>query len=289
MTIHLFISQALICAALYTKVKQGGNTADQRMPYAELKDYVFFLSQIFRSEFIFPTTPLDENIQAALHGLERDRVLRTSHDGGSTSKNTYVELHPDERALGRDNFDFYNFLIWPFIEATWLGTVSLFMLTPRVGADGNSEHWFDFRGLQDKTQLLGKTLYHQGDLSYYEAVNKEALNHAFSHLEEAGIILVSRPKDSKVPPRVRLDSEWMPSRDASGVLEPEGKLWDLCERISQSRREGKNRRDGATVRTRVLRLVDVVGSNLFENAVLEVDGQTSASKRRRGIQTTSHL
>lgn len=284
MTIHLFIPQALICAALYTKVKHGGNPSGQRMSYDDLKDYVFFLSQLFRAEFIFPTTPLDQNLHATLHGLERDSVLKTTHDYDTT----YVELHPDERALGRDNFDFYNFLIWPFIEAAWLGAISLFMLTPSQ-AHGNFENWFDFRAVQDKAQLLGKTLYHQGDLSYYEAVNKEALNHTFSRSEEAGIILVSRSKDTKIPARVRLDLEWMPSRNENGKLKPEGKLWDLCERISQSRREGKNRRDGATVRTRVLHLVDVVGADLFENAVLEADGQPSTSMRRKGIQTTSHL
>jgi hypothetical protein len=49
----------------------------------------------------------------------------------------------------------------------------------------------------------------------------------------------------------------------------EGPLWRFAERISSSRREGKNRRDGATVQTRVLALVDFVGASLWEDAVLD--------------------
>lgn len=37
-------------------------------------------------------------------------------------------------------------------------------------------------------------------------------------------------------------------------VKPSGKLWEFCDRIGQYRREGKNRRDTATVATRVLRL-----------------------------------
>jgi len=289
MTIHLFVSQALVCAAMYTKVKLGGATESQRMSYAELKDQVFSLSQLFRAEFIFPTTPLEDNLQTTLRGLEHDRVL-TRMDGSADSDGArgHIELHPEQRALGREDFDFYCFLLWPFIEASWLGAISLFMLTP-AAAHYDSEPWVDFKTLQDKAQLLGKTLYHQGDLSYYEAVNKEALKNALSRSEEDGIIIVSKSKDAKVPPKVRLDLEWVPSRDEDGTLLPDGKLWDLCERISQSRREGKNRRDGATVRTRVLKLVALVGAGLFESAVANTEGLSRKSRRRKGFQMGAQL
>ena len=46
MTIHLFISEALVTAALYTQVKQGGGPANQRISYESLMDYVSFLSQV---------------------------------------------------------------------------------------------------------------------------------------------------------------------------------------------------------------------------------------------------
>ncbi|KAK4543588.1 hypothetical protein LTR36_005483 [Oleoguttula mirabilis] len=294
MTIHLFVSQALVCAAVYTKVKLGGGPESQRMSYRELYDTVFFLSQLFRAEFIFPTTPLEENLRTTLMGLERDRVLscfrRDSDDVVSSNDNIeYVELHPDERASGREDFDFYAFLIWPFVEASWLGAISLFMLVPPRDYP-DQEAWLDLKTVQDKAQLLGKTLYHQGDLSYFEAVNKEALKNAFSRSEEEGIFQTTRSREAKAGPKVRLDAAWMPARDAEGRLKPEGKLWELCERISQSRREGKNRRDGATVRTRVLNLVEVVGAELFAHAVPEVEGvQSKGSRRRKGIQTRAQL
>lgn len=295
MTIHLFISQALVCAALYLKVKLGGGEDTQRIDYDSLRDYVLFLSQLFRAEFIFDTRPLDENLKETLKSLQDDHVVRTaispSLPNTDQQPTLTIELHPHERSTGRENFDFYCFLIWPYIEAAWLGAISLFMLTPppplsSAATAAEGEPWVDFKQAQDLAQLLGKTLYHQGDLSYYEAVNKEALRNAFARQEEEGIILVSRPKGGKVSPRVRLDPAWVPERDSEdGRLKAEGPLWEFCERISVGRREGKNRRDGATVRSRVLGLADLVGRGLWEGVGGEGgdgdDGKGDGKKKRR--------
>jgi 1-acyl-sn-glycerol-3-phosphate acyltransferase len=279
MTIHLFVSQALVCAALYLKVKLGGGEDTQRISYDSLREYVLFLSQLFRAEFIFDTRPLDENLRDTLKQLEDDQVILTSQgdDKGNTAS---IELHPNERSTGRENFDFYCFLIWPYIEASWLGAISLHMLTPPLSTP-ESDCWVDFKKSQDLAQVLGKTLYHQGDLSYYEAVNKEMLRNAFARQEEEGIIIVSRSKNSKEQPKVRLAAAWTPQRDVDGRLKAEGKLWEFCERISQGRREGKNRRDGATVRTRVLGLADLVGRELWEGDGGIVGGVGSGSGKRR--------
>jgi hypothetical protein len=72
----------------------------------------------------------------------------------------------------------------------------------------------------------------------------------------------------------------MPQRDVDGKLKAEGKLWELCERISQGRREGKNRRDGATVRTRVLGLADLVGKELWESDLGGVGGVGSGAGKK---------
>jgi 1-acyl-sn-glycerol-3-phosphate acyltransferase len=286
MTIHLFISQALVCAALYLKVKLGGGEDTQRISYASLREYVLFLSQLFRAEFIFDTRPLDENLRDTLKTLEDDRVVRTASENGEV---TSIELHPEERATGRENFDFYCFLIWPYIEAAWLGAISLFMLAPppTAATTPDAESWADFKQAQDLAQLLGKTLYHQGDLSYYEAVNKEALRNAYARQEEEGIVLVSRVKEGKALPKVRLADGWMPARDEQGKLKAEGPLWEFCEKISQGRREGKNRRDGATVRTRVLGLAELVGRALWEgDGVGAGDGKKA---RRNGLAGKARL
>lgn len=81
------------------------------------------------------------------------------------------------------------------------------------------------------------------------------------------MVHVVKSKDAKIPPRMQLDPSWRPARDPeTGALLAEGKLWDFTEKIANCRREGKNRRDGATVSSRVLRLTDELGRKLFEQA-----------------------
>lgn len=46
MTIHLFISESLVSAAMYTRIKQGGGPDNQRISYEALYDQVSFLSQV---------------------------------------------------------------------------------------------------------------------------------------------------------------------------------------------------------------------------------------------------
>ncbi|KAK0625597.1 Glycerol-3-phosphate acyltransferase [Lasiodiplodia hormozganensis] len=291
MTIHLFILPALVSAAMYTRVKQGGAPSHQRISYADLYEQVAFLSQLFRGEFIFPTEGLATNLDKTLRSLEADRVIkvtRVEREDANDQEGApvqWVELSDEERERGRENYDFYCFMIWPFVEASWLGAVSLMMLTPpppeksktkdsTATTTNNNNPWLDQKKVQDRAQLLGKTLYHQGDLSYFEAVNKETLKNAYTRFEEDGIIAVSRSRDSRVPPTLRLADDWVPLRDpATGHILPKGRLWDFAEMISQSRREGKNRRDGKTVVGRVLGLVEKVGAQLF------VDGAVSGSTK----------
>ncbi|KAI1075758.1 acyltransferase-domain-containing protein [Whalleya microplaca] len=303
MTIHLFISEALVSASMYTRVKLGGGPAHQEISYETLRDQVLFLSSLFRGEFIFPGEGLAVNLEKTLVGLENDRVLNLKRD--DQGKILSIGLADEERAVGRENYDFYCFLIWPFIESTWLAAVSLMGLTPPLGQ--KDDIWIEVAKAQNTAQLLGKTLYHQGDLSYFEAVNKETLKNSYQRFEEEGIIYTVKTRDAKSapPPRLRLAAEWTPSRDpatATGALRPEGRLWNFIERIAASRREGKNRRDGATVSTRVLRLADTLGARLFaegaegaEGAKLSPEAQERlrsgfrAERRRRKLEGRAQL
>ncbi|CEJ58452.1 Putative Acyltransferase [Penicillium brasilianum] len=287
MLIHLFITEALVSVAMYTKIKQGGGPTNQRITFEALKAQVSFLSQLFRGEFIFPPEGLIVNLEKTLHSLEADDVISITRDSSGVPQ--YVELSEAERTCGRENYDFYCFLIWPFIEASWLGAVSLVGLTPPL--DGLRDIWIDNKKAQDSAQLLGKTLYHQGDLSYFEAVNKETLKNSYQRFEEEGIILVSKNKESRAGPSLRLAPEWTPERDPhTGKVLPRGRLWDFTELIAQSRREGKNRRDGATVSSRVLTMSDVVGRQLFFNAAAPAPADVSSRQmRRKAIGTESKL
>ncbi|KAK6853877.1 hypothetical protein PG995_010689 [Apiospora arundinis] len=276
MTIHLFISEALVSAAMYTRVKRGGGPAVQDIEYDDLRNQVLFLSSLFRGEFIFPADGLAANLEKTLVGLEHDRVIHLARD--AAGKIVTVGLSDEERTAGRENYDFYCFLIWPFIEASWLAATSLIGLTPPL--DQKEDIWIEVAKAQNSAQLFGKTLYHQGDLSYFEAVNKETLKNAYSRFEEEGILYVVKSKDAKTQPaRLRISHEWMPKRDpTTGDLLPEGRLWQFTEKIASSRREGKNRRDGATVSTRVLSLSDILGRRLFEEATRAPDGSKRESR-----------
>ncbi|KAK7749121.1 hypothetical protein SLS62_008408 [Diatrype stigma] len=256
MTIHLFISEALVSAAIYTRVKMGGGPAHQDISYEAVSSQVLFLSSLFRGEFIFSGEGLAHNLEKTLVGLQNDRVINLTRD--EQGKIVNIGLSDEERLAGRENYDFYCFLIWPFIEASWLAAVSLMGLTPP--RDQKDEIWIEVAKAQNTAQV--------GDLSYFEAVNKETLKNSFQRFEEEGILYTVKSKDPKVPPRLRLASEWAAPRDpATGALLASGRLWDFTEKIAASRREGKNRRDGATVSTRVLLLTDSLGARLFEDAI----------------------
>ncbi|CAG8484079.1 7131_t:CDS:10 [Paraglomus brasilianum] len=260
--IHLFVSEAIVSAAMYTKIKIGGSKSTQRFDFHKLLETVTFLSQLLKVEFVYRPGEIENNLYDTLEGLVKDNVF-VFEDGT-------VELSDAERAIGRENYDFYCFLIWPFIETYWLAAVSLFSMAPPMSASLQQKTtiskknpapitWFDERDFHNKCQLFGKTLYYQGDLSYFEAVNKETLKNAFIRLEELNIILVKRSRNTKILPTIALSPEYVPTRNAQGAIEPKGKLWDLVEQIGKFRREGKNRRDNATVSFRVLRLAEIVG------------------------------
>ncbi|KYK61952.1 Phospholipid/glycerol acyltransferase [Drechmeria coniospora] len=272
MTIHLFIYEALVSVAMYTRVKLGGGPSMQDISYTDLRAHVLFLSSLFRGEFIFAGAGLATNLDNTLRGLEHDNVVRLDRDADGNI--TTIGLSHEERKAGRENYDFYCFLIWPFIEASWLAAVSLMGLTPPPGQD--DDIWLEQNKVQNSAQLLGKTLYHQGDLSYFEAVNKETLKNSYSRFEQDQMVHVVKSKDPKIPPRVQLDASWRPSRDPrTGALRADGKLWDFTEKIASARREGKNRRDGATVSSRVLHLTDELGRKLYDEAV---SGEGAKSK-----------
>lgn len=88
-----------------------------------------------------------------------------------------------------------------------------------------------------------------------------------------------------------LAPEWTPERDPStGKVLDRGRLWDFTEQIAQSRREGKNRRDGATVSSRVLTMSDLVGRQLFTGTAAPAPGDVSSRQmRRKAIATGSKL
>ena len=236
--IHHFVSEVIIAASLYTKIKQGGGPKNQQMEYDDLVKQTTFLSKVLKMEFIFSNTSgLVVNLKRTLEQLYDTKVLM--------SHNNKVELATTEREQGRENFDFYCFLIWPFIDTYWLAVASFFALapdkpseTPDVAALDRPTIWVDKKAFESLAQLFGKTLYNQGDLSYLEAVNKETLGNAFQRFEEEGIILIRTTRSATSAPSMALHPDWLPQRNYQNAIMPSGKLWSLLEHIAVFRREG---------------------------------------------------
>jgi hypothetical protein len=105
----------------------------------------------------------------------------------------WVTLSAEERRTGRETFDFYCFLLWPFVETYWLTAVSLYTMLP----EQPGLFWIDCKVFMDRSQIFGKTLYYEGDVSYFEAVNKETIANAIQRLQQMGIV---RIKKGAVPP-----------------------------------------------------------------------------------------
>ena len=89
-------------------------------------------------------------MEKTLNGLEKDDMIQVTRDASGVPLS--VELSVHERQCGRENFDFYCFLIWPFIEASWLGAVSLLGLTPP--SHEQKDVWIDLKKAQDSAQVV---------------------------------------------------------------------------------------------------------------------------------------
>ncbi|KAH6582957.1 hypothetical protein BASA60_001680 [Batrachochytrium salamandrivorans] len=214
--IHLFISECIVLVSMYATIKAGGPIKAQRIAISpNLSDDVSFLSQLLSHEFVYGEGGLDKNLAVTISKLSRTNVLVVGAFEGNESSNPvgarrWVTLSAEERRIGRETFDFYCFLLWPFVETYWLAAVSLYTIVPgrRDGVAntdpscGNTSpgsattderlHWVDERIFLKRCQHFGRTLYCEGDLSYFEAVNKDTLVNAIGRLKEMGVVLIHK-------------------------------------------------------------------------------------------------
>lgn len=66
-----------------------------------------------------------------------------------------VSLSEQERINGREVFDFYCFLLWPFIESYWLAAVALTSLLDREST--GYVRWASEKDFLNKVQSFGKS------------------------------------------------------------------------------------------------------------------------------------
>ena len=195
------------------------------------------LSQLMKLEFIFPPGRVADNLEQSLARLVRKNVVTRGADGDA------VSVSAAELLSGRENFDFYCFLLWPFIETYWLAIISLHAIpVDSLAQEGT---------FMDQVQRYASTMYYEGDLSYYESINKETLKNAFMRLQEMGVI-----------DRRKVDRLVLLSLTAEYESNGRAPLRELVESVGRFRREGKNRRDNVNTSDRTLRLAAVMMTNM---------------------------
>jgi len=237
MTIHLFVPQALVCAACYA----SESTYKEKLSYNNVKSRVEFLSQLFRGEFIFPMAGFMANLDDTLGGLERDKVLQITHQSEPPTTTAAGHQSDDSSSIfitqSSTTFTFYHSLITPFIETYWLASLSLLLLlrpsNPAKPCFNPQTASFPLSQLIASAQLLGKTLYAQGLLTHFEAVNKETLKNAFARFVLEGIVVVEKGREQTI----RMRDEWL-NVGKSGKR----KVWAFCLKLAAYRVRGSGQR-----------------------------------------------
>lgn len=168
MVIHLFVSESIICCSLLSQRPYTGP-----MSWENLVAKATFLSRLFRNEFVFPPISLEQNLETTLRSLEQDGVLTCMPAQG---KITHVTPLPKNQ-----NSIFYHLLLAPFIEGLYLAGVSLLGIPAATPLPTNT--------LVSNGQMLGRTLYAQGRLRFFESVNTQALKNAFGALKQDNMLL----------------------------------------------------------------------------------------------------
>lgn len=233
--IHLFVSEAVVAVSIFTMLRQHES---RRFLKCDLIEKVQFLSTLLSDEFVFNPDGLQKNLEDTLAKLRQQEVLDTNPE------EQYVEFSAAQLEKGSEIFDFYCFLLWPFIDGYWLAAVALLSLVPMDGFDGvvNEKRFYK------AAQSLGKTLYQEGYLTHYEAVNIELLKVAFVRLCSEGIAV-------RKLQNISLQPEYTPQGT-------QGKLIEFSETIALSR--NKPLRHGRTpaLAPHVVELCRQMGSTL---------------------------
>jgi len=167
--IHLFVSEATLCCALY------GITGDLKgsAPLKKVVEQTQFLSSLFKWEFVYlPNQKGDftENFTKTLEFMVSEKILEYD------PKSDIISIAQGDVS----NFTFICMFLWPYIEAYWMSYVSLWGLFPDAIASQKDYY--------DRARKFAETLYYKGELTFFEAVSNERINLAWNRFEEMGIL-----------------------------------------------------------------------------------------------------
>lgn len=283
--IHLFVSEAIVTVAMYTLIRRSNG--DPKISREELLTEVSFLSSLLSGEFVYGSQGLKDNLLQTLETLNRQGIIHPCKDD---DEYLLVELSSSELGKGYEMFDFYCYLLWPFMDGFWVTCIALFMLVPDLDdqkkaierGNFNVTVWVDEKEFLNTAQSLGKTLYHQGLVTYYESINKELLKTALQQFQEEGVIIRQQSKDRKKPPKISLAKGWEMQRSQEDDdffkyddIIPSGKLYEFSELISESRHKTLRHHDMAVTPKgsdmNLLRQCSLLGKKLKSRVVQNID------------------
>ncbi|ORZ39149.1 acyltransferase-domain-containing protein [Catenaria anguillulae PL171] len=242
--------------------KDGSTTGDGHVgtvSYHQLLRDVTFLSQLFKREFVYPHGGILENMNKTIKSLVSNTVLESIN-----------------RIAHREKFDFYCFLIWPFVETYWLAGVALLLLddtrswedeADRYDTQGNpippdsasphhrskvpeddpivapqSPTWYLDATYTNQVQELAKVLYYEGELTYFESINKEILKNAWNAFAESGMIEYTTNPALRVPHTATSLPAPPPPAKPSSASAPTPGMGGLHIRLSRDWHPAKNDR-----------------------------------------------
>lgn len=217
--IYLFITEALFALSIYADIKRGGAEGSSRCQlYPTLLGNVKFISRLLKSEFVYGPGGLEKNFSLTVKRLVKKGVFSLGEDKSiikdfepTHNSKQWIVISQEERRKGRETFDFYCFLVWPFVETYWLVSASLFSILPdylfcKEGEDINNEptqpeldtlEWVEEKILMERIQIFARTMYYEGDLNYFESINKETIKNALLHYVQDDIVLMI--KSTEIP------------------------------------------------------------------------------------------
>ncbi|KAJ3218193.1 hypothetical protein HDU67_006455 [Dinochytrium kinnereticum] len=264
-----------------------------------LENDVSFISQLLKSEFIYGPGGLHENLEKTVEQMTALDVFAVEDEVGTDGLPTgrrWISLSPEERRIGRETFVNKETLKNAFIRLKEMGVIQ-YRKGPAPGANTSAKaenitwvalnrEWYPKQPLPAIPQHFlhqkkksAATLAAQNSSTPVSAMDDEASrrrttvssfaihhnNHANTHdrigkkssegdeKPQTGLMVrESDDEDEGVCPEEEQFAPWH-------QFMPDGRLWEMCEQIGRFRREGKNRRDTATVAIRVMRLAKLAG------------------------------
>ncbi|RDW37636.1 acyltransferase-domain-containing protein [Yarrowia lipolytica] len=308
--IHLFVSDAIVAVALHSLIKRYQN--GKVLPRVNISDLIVqvqFLSKLFSGEFVYGIDGIQTNLEHTLASLQQMGVIECSPDLNVEQGVGHITITLEEIDRDRQTLEFFGFLLWPFADGYWLAALAMFALVPteadyeerakylltvpdsaRITATKDPlTLWVQEKELINQAQVLGKSLYHQGQINYYESVNKEMLKDALTQFVAEGILLARRSSSGRSPLLVAINPDWLPSRavrkldafnrlntglDTStnvvqiGEITPAGKLYDFLEAISYGRRKVSQRN---ITDMRVIRMADDLAQKFTTRQLMSID------------------